>query len=277
MFFFILWFLFQNSTFVQHFIQKLPCRVPRVLDLVDCPPHNIVHDIMHYTKYYDPLYYPEIYPEIFVSPCSVMLWLKDSLCSHILSCSCSCMSELKISVQWRESYYIICSCVNGKIKQCTLSLEYLQSKKYSHCQVVTKLCKVSPGALFACDSDVDVYSVVARKGPAWLFRSEELCRGHLSQLPASVLLSVAKLCSGDLHKFYCNKPSSISKIIEHFVLERNMFLSAVRSGTNIFSQDILRDFVEHTERLLMMLISKWRMVLLLNLIFFYLNSNLSFI
>ena len=68
-------FFFQCSSVVQilqNFIQKLPCQVPRVLDLVDCPLHNIVHDIVHYPNYYDPLYYPKCYPELFVTPSSVV-------------------------------------------------------------------------------------------------------------------------------------------------------------------------------------------------------------
>ena len=75
---------FQCSSVVQNFIQKLPCQVPRVLDLVDCPPHNIVHDIAHYPNYYDPLYYPKCYPELFATPSSVKLWLETLLCSQSL-------------------------------------------------------------------------------------------------------------------------------------------------------------------------------------------------
>jgi hypothetical protein len=130
-----------------------------VLDIDDCPPHNIVHDIVHYTKYYDPLYYPDLYPEIFASPSSVKLWLQDSLCSHNLSCPCSSSRVVigrKFSVQWRESYYMVCSYVDGKIKQCILSLENLQSKNYSHCRFMSRLCRVSPPVLSACESDVDV-------------------------------------------------------------------------------------------------------------------------
>jgi len=117
--------LFQWSPLLQPFIHKLPCQVPRVLNVVDCPPHNIVHDILHYPNYYDPLYYPECYPELFATPSSVKLWLETSLTSHSSFCSSMHLSGVKFSVQWRDPYYLICSYVNGKLKQCTLSLEDL--------------------------------------------------------------------------------------------------------------------------------------------------------
>src|SRR5271169_4377008 len=103
--------------------------VTMVAEIQLCPPHNIVHDIVHYINYYDPLYYPECYPELFATPPSVKLWLETSLCSHIsLCCLCSsrhCLSGVKFSVQWRDPYYLICSYIGGKLKQCTLSLENL--------------------------------------------------------------------------------------------------------------------------------------------------------
>ena len=179
---------FQCSSVVQNFIQKLPCQVPRVLrvDLVDCPPHNIVHDIAHYPNYYDPLYYPKCYPELFATPSSVKVWLETSLCSHIsLCCPCSSVHHLlgvKFSVQWKDPYYLICSYVGGKLKQCTLSLENLQSKTYSHCQIVSMLCRASPPVPPSASQNVDVYSVIAQEEPAWLFRSDDLYRLHLSQL-----------------------------------------------------------------------------------------------
>lgn len=132
----------------------------------------------------------------------------------------------------------------------TYSLKIIVS--ISHCRIISKLCKAPPRAPpIACENGVDVYSVVTdtREGPAWLFQSDELYRARLSSLSASVLFSSAKSCSGNLHKIYCNRSSSISKIIDHYVLERNLFVSSVRNGNNIFSQDLLCDFVEHTERL----------------------------
>ena len=132
-------YFFQCSSAVQTFIQKSPCQVPRVLDIVDCPPHNIVHDILHYPNYYGPLYYPECYPEVVATSSSVKAWLETSLCSHIsLCCPCSSMHKLlgvKFSVQWRDPHYLVCAYADGKLKQCTVSLEDLQSKTYAHCQI----------------------------------------------------------------------------------------------------------------------------------------------
>lgn len=136
-----------NLFFFQLFIHKLPCQVFRILDLVDCPPYNIVHDIVHNPIYYDPLYYPEIFPESFETPFSVKLWLETSLNSHQSVCSLCFsnyyLSRVRFNVQWRDPYYMICSYVNGKLKQWLLSLENLQSKQYSHCQIVSKLCSSS--------------------------------------------------------------------------------------------------------------------------------------
>ena len=87
-------YFFQCSPVVQTFLQKLPCRVPWIFDLVDCPPHNIVHDILPYPNYYDPLYYAECYPELFATPSSVKLWSETS-CFHIsFCCLCSSMHHL---------------------------------------------------------------------------------------------------------------------------------------------------------------------------------------
>ena len=92
---------------------------------------------MHYPKFYDPLYYPECYPDVFATPSSLKSWLETSLSSHTTFCSCSRQPlGIKFSVQWRDLYYLICSYVGGRLKQCTLPLEKIQSKDYSHCLIV---------------------------------------------------------------------------------------------------------------------------------------------
>ena len=193
-------YFFQCSSVVQTFIQKSPCQVPRVLDVIDCPPHNIVHDILHYPNCYGPLYYPECYPEVFATP-SVKVWLETSLCSHIsLCCPCSSMHKLlgvKFSVQWRDPHYLVCAYADGKLKQCTVSLEDLQSKTYANCQIVSRLCRPSL-VVPPSDSSIDVYSVIAQEEPAWLFHSDDLYRLHLSQLPAPVLASAVVVMSDPL-------------------------------------------------------------------------------
>jgi hypothetical protein len=210
---------------------------------------------MLYPKYYDPLYFPECYPEIFATPSSVKLWLETSLCSHIsLCCSCSSSSRhhflrVKISVLWRDPYYLICSYVDGKLKQCILSLDSLQSKNYSHCQIVSRLCKAPPPVCPSASQILELYSVVAQEEPAWLFHSVELLRLHLSHLPAFILSFAANACSSDTRKVYRNRSSCISIIVDHFVLERDLFISAERDQMTAFSQDRLCKFVEHIKRL----------------------------
>ena len=140
-----------QHSLLQHFqmlFHKQPCCVARVLDIVDCPPHNHVHDIASYPKFYDPIYYPEIYPELFLNIHTVKQWLESSLSSHVLSCKIclrsNIVSQIKFSVFWQNFYYTVCSYLNGKFRQCALSLEELQSCKYSHCQLVSRLQYTHP-------------------------------------------------------------------------------------------------------------------------------------
>ena len=144
-------------------------------------------------------------------------WLETSLCSHISLCSpCSSTHQLlgvKFSVQWRDPYYLVCAYADGKLRQQMVSLEYLQSKTYAHCQIVSGLCRASL-VIPLSDSSAGVYSVVAQEEPAWIFHSHDLYRLHLSHLPVPVLASAVKSCSRDSQNIRLNKTSSISKIID---------------------------------------------------------------
>ena len=53
--------MFKNA--LLHVNHNASCQVSQVLDLDNCPPHNIVHDILQYPNYYSALYYPECFPE----------------------------------------------------------------------------------------------------------------------------------------------------------------------------------------------------------------------
>jgi hypothetical protein len=127
------------------FLTKKPCRVPHVLDIVDCPAYNYEHEMLYYPKFYDPLYYPELCPEIFATVDMVKQWLEFSLTSHVTVCgvclavSLCFISHIKFSVWWGEHSYIISSYVDGKFRQCVPSLEELQSCRYSHCKLVSRL------------------------------------------------------------------------------------------------------------------------------------------
>ena len=50
------WFLFLELYILlivsQMFLTKKPCRVPRVLDIVDCPAYNHEHEILYHPKFY---------------------------------------------------------------------------------------------------------------------------------------------------------------------------------------------------------------------------------
>ena len=184
-------------------------------------------------------------------PSSVKGWLEASLCSHVsLCCTCSFKYQLlsvRFSVLWRDPYYFVCAYTDGKLKQCMVSLEDLQSKKYAHCQIVSRLCGVS---LITPLSDLGigpVYIVLAQEKPAWLSYSGELYRLHLSYLPASVLALTAKSCSTDPKNMTHNKTSFISNIINHFLSECNVFLATTVRDGHVLFQDKLYVFIEHTE------------------------------
>ena len=111
-------------------------------------------------------------------------WIESSLYFHIsrpTCCPCSGYHrlEIKISVQWRDPHYLICSYIGGKLKQCVLSLETgLQSKRYTHCQIISRLCTVTQLVPLAASHTDKIYNVISQKIPAWLFHSDELFRLH---------------------------------------------------------------------------------------------------
>jgi hypothetical protein len=110
--------------------------VSRVLDIKDCPLHNMIHDIDLFPKYYDPIYHPCCHPELFETPMAVKEWIESALNSHDDDCH-SCLSKhinssSRYSVQWRESYFVVCTFLNGKLKQCTVSPKEIISHNNTH-------------------------------------------------------------------------------------------------------------------------------------------------
>ena len=102
---------------------------------------------------------------------------------------------------------------------------------YSHCQIISRLCKASHAPQAPSANQINkLYSAVVQEEPAWLFQSEDLYCLHLSQLPAPILSFAAMSCSKDSKQVHHNKTSSIFVIINHFVLEHNIFLSDVRNA-----------------------------------------------
>jgi hypothetical protein len=97
-------------------MHKLPCNV---LDIDDCPMHNVVHDISLFPKYYDPIYHPRCHLDIFESPMAVREWIESALNSHVTVCSVCLQKRMNLSVrysvQWRESQagFLVCVILNG--------------------------------------------------------------------------------------------------------------------------------------------------------------------
>ena len=214
----------------------------RVLDVKDCPPHNIVHDIAMFPKYYDPIYHPCCHPEVFETPTTVMKWIGSALNSHHEDCH-RCISKSinpSYSVMWRDSYFVVCCFLNGKLKQCTVSPKDIESCNYSHCRLLSRL----HGRCFPTKSDIisinpcmevnNIFNDVANKDPTWLYHSDATYRLHLSQLSRSILATAVKSCMQPGSKVVSrNKESYISEIILHFITERNTYTN--RNDLNIYS------------------------------------------
>jgi hypothetical protein len=102
-------------------------------------------------------------------------WIEDALNSHVSVCP-ACFgkyvnSSVRYSVQWRESLagFFVCVILNGKLKQCMVSLKDLQSPKYTHCWVLFRLfekCLLPKWrrVIFTA-SPTNVFNIVANKDP----------------------------------------------------------------------------------------------------------------
>ena len=79
-------------------------------------------------------------PIVFLNSHTVNDWLESS--SHVIYCKIcvpsSSVANIKISVLWQNVSYMVCSYLDGKIWQCLLSPEDLQSCRYSHCGLVSR-------------------------------------------------------------------------------------------------------------------------------------------
>ena len=239
------------------FLRKSACRVSRVLDINDCPLHNIVHDVALFPKYYDPLYHPHCHPELFNTPVAVKNWIEGALNSHISLCP-ACRSKgnssIKFSVQWRDSYFVVCSYLNGRIKQCMVTLKVLESCKYTHCWLFSRLHgKCFPLKVLAALplESTGTFNIIANEEPAWLFHSDMLYHSHLSPLAASILAMAVKSCSEgpDNQAMPRQKAMYVSKIIDHFSSERHRYILACRAKPSATSRVDVCSFVERMERL----------------------------
>ena len=83
----------------------------------------------------------------------------------------------RFSVQWRGLYFVVCSFQKGKLNQCTVSLEDLESPYYTHCWLLSRLCRkhfkfshvlsTAPSPRSSLET-TNVFNVIANKDPTWL-------------------------------------------------------------------------------------------------------------
>lgn len=233
--------------------------MPRVLDVDDCPVHDIVHDICLFPKYYDPIYHPCCHLQIFESPMAVREWIENALNSHVTVCS-ACLqkkmnSSVRYSVQWRESQagFLVCVILNGRFKQCIVHVTDIQSAKYTHCWVLSRLYEkcLSPKLRVTFTAPpveaTNVFNSVANKVPAWLHYSEALYHLHLSYLSLPILSGTVKKLQQANWQILRNKQRCVSKIVDHFILERNTHYSTCTHRVSTTLRDNICSFVDCME------------------------------
>lgn len=88
----------------------------------------------------------------------------------------SLYSSIRCSAQWRDlhSSFVISCFMNGNLKQCTVTLKELQSYRYTHCWLLSRLHgKFIPLKLDCDDASLETkgtFNVVANEDPTWLYR-----------------------------------------------------------------------------------------------------------
>ena len=230
-----LWWVSSQFLFSVHWwIQYIPLGFPLQVTLpcVMCPwcwwlsTAYVVHDIALFPKYYDPIYHPHCHPELFNTPMAVKEWLEDALNSHVSVChGCSSKglnSSIKFSVQWWDSYFVVCSYLNGRIKQCTVTLNNIESHIFTHCHLFSQLYgKCFPQKLSTAPplESTGIFDIIANEELTWLFCSNTLYHLHLSPLLASVLAMTVKSCLQPGSQQYHVKRQCISwKLLTTFSL-----------------------------------------------------------
>jgi len=126
---------------VSPFLTKYPSHVPRVLDAVACPPHNLCHLIESYPLYYDPVYYPQFHTSVFATSENFCLWLRVSLSTHCNACL-TCRSKFPsdvsslLSVSVLSDGVSLCVCIDNV--PMTFDRAWFESPGYSHCKVFSR-------------------------------------------------------------------------------------------------------------------------------------------
>ena len=186
--------------------------------------------------YYDPIYHPHCFPEIFESPSSVKQWIDSALNSHVSFCH-ACLSKglkssLRFLVQWQGSYFVVCSFLNSKLKQCTLSLTDLEQCNYTHCWLLSWLngnlecLPLRPHVIQNLEAAADIFNIIANEDPKWLYYPDATYHLHLSQLFMSILAVAVRSClQSSRQVISCVKEMYITCIIDHFIFEHNRYFS----------------------------------------------------
>lgn len=117
-----------------------------------------------------------------------------------------------------------------------MCLEDLEAHYYTHCSLLSRLnvMHLSPNSRNLSSRSIErletsyIFNIVANKQRTWLFYPDATYHLHLSHLSMSVLAAPVKSCSQPGCVIPQNKTHFISKIIDHFISERNVFFRTSR-------------------------------------------------
>jgi len=148
-----------------------------------------------------------------------------------------CQFKCKILGTESLAGFFVCVILNGKLKQCMVSLKDLQSPKYTHCWVLFRLfekCLLpKTRRVISTASPTNVFNIVANKDPTWLHYSEASYCLHLMHLSLPILTATVKNLQLGSSLICRSKEKCVSKIVDHFMLERNTYYSIYKNGKDI--------------------------------------------
>jgi hypothetical protein len=201
-----MWQVFCVLPSMPPFLCKRPSTNPRVLDVNDCPPHNLVHDITSFPTFYDPLYYPDEYPALFATADGFCGWFESALMTHLPSCQRCRSRPHVIAVSSQPPHITVC--LDGTSLSFTLA--HLESPTYRHCSIFERYeaCQDHPSMQGSLLSSLT-------RDPPWLSYPIDHHREAVSALPATVLRTVARVIGCDKSQTR-RKDLSTEVILRHF-------------------------------------------------------------
>jgi len=189
------------------FFCKQPCTKPRVLDVNDCPPHNLAHDISSYPSFYDPLCYPDEYPTVFATADGFCQWLESALMNHLQLCRRCCSVQCVIGVTSQPPNISVS--IDGTLMLFTPA--HFESPTYVHCSVF-KHYEVYQANL---SMEACLLSSLIQDPPWFSYPIDHYCEA-VPALPATVLHTVACDLGCDKSESH-QKELSTDVILQHFV------------------------------------------------------------